>query len=114
MQLAPGCPDDPVTVAPPEPLQWSEESHLCVAPVASCEPEGLPPFFVIFLFREAAAAAVAETKQLEHVAVARAVMAKIENFMVIGRNTFYMQHPHDSHDSRNESKVTIIISNMVF
>ena len=42
----------------------------------------LVTFFVIFLFREAAAA-VAETKQLELVAAARAVTAITENFMVV-------------------------------
>ena len=43
-----------------------------------------PTFFVIFLFREAAAAAaVAETKQLELVAAARAVMTKRGSFMVV-------------------------------
>ena len=55
-------------------------------PVASYETERLPPFFAIFLFREAAAAAAAaaaETKQLELVAAARAAIAIKENFMVV-------------------------------
>ena len=38
-----------------------------------------PTFFAIFLFREA----VAKTKQRELVAVARAEIVKIENFMVV-------------------------------
>ena len=50
-------------------------------PVASYETERLPPFFAIFLFREAAAAA--ETKQLELVTAARAAIAIKENFMVV-------------------------------
>ena len=49
--------------------------------VAPCEPERLPPFFAVFLLR--AAAAVAETMQLELVAAARAAIAKRENFMVV-------------------------------
>ena len=50
--------------------------------VAPCEPERLLPFFAVFLLR-AAAAAVAETMQLELVAAARAAIAKRENFMVV-------------------------------
>ena len=42
-----------------------------------------PTFFAIFLFREEAAAAVAETMQLELLTAARAAMAKTENFMVV-------------------------------
>ena len=64
-----------VTQSSPIGTQW-------ISPVGPCEPEGLPFFFVIFLFREAAVA-VAETKQLELVAAARAVIAKRENFMVV-------------------------------
>ena len=50
-----------------------------VGPVAPYEPERLPPFFMIFLFR----VAVAETMQLELVAAARAAIAKRENFIVV-------------------------------
>ena len=60
MRLAPGgCPDDPVA---PYPTEFGTPDELLV-------------FFWIFLFREAAAA--------ELVAVARAVIAKTENFMVV-------------------------------
>ena len=59
MHLAPGgCPDDPVA---PYPTEFGTPDELLV-------------FFWIFLFREAAA---------ELVAVARAVIAKTENYMVV-------------------------------
>ena len=62
------------------------EKHSGVGgPVTPYETERLPPFFVTFLFRAAvlAAMAVAETMQRELVAVARAAIAKTENFMVV-------------------------------
>ena len=67
------------TVAPSH-----NEKHSGVGgPVAPFETERLPPFFVTFLFRAAAAAAVAETMQRELVTVARAAIVKTENFMVV-------------------------------
>ena len=49
-------------------------------PIAPYGTKRLPPFFVISLFQEAAAAGA---MQLELVAAARAAIAKMENFMVV-------------------------------